>query len=1724
MPFSAEDPLALIHDHIAQHPRAADQVNPSVPPMVTALVAKLMSKNAEDRYQSARGLKYDLEQCLTQYKTQGKITEFDLGQRDLSDRFLIPEKLYGREIEVAELLQAFDRVCQGASELMLVAGFSGIGKTAVVNEVHKPIVRQRGYFIKGKFDQLNRNVPLSAFLQALQDLLGQLLAESDEQLQTWKTRILDAVGEDGQVLIDVMPTLQHIIGDQPPVSGLSGKAAQNRFNRRFQQFIEVFTAAEHPLVIFLDDLQWADATSLQLVQLLMKGKGHLLLLGAYRDNEVSSIHPLALALEEMGNAQTAVNTMTLGPLQFEQVNHLIADTLHCSTSLARPLAELIQSKTQGNPFFTTQFLKALYDSDQFTFNYDQNYWQCDIAQVRAAALTTDVVEFMAQQLQKLPLDVQQALQLAACIGNQFDLTTLAIVSDVSPTTAAATLWQALQAGVILPTSQIYKFFQSGLSEPSNQVNPTYRFLHDRVQQAAYGLIPDAEKQATHLKIGQLLFNRLSAVDVKANIFSIVNHWNIGATLLQDDDERMQLCQLNFSAACKAKGATAYAVAYEYATMGIRLLGEKSWQAQPELTQSLHEQAAETAYLKGDFAASQQWTTQLLQNRQTVLASVKAYEIKLLTHVAQKQSAAAIETGQDILEKLGISLPITPTEADVQTAWAETAAMISQTEIQSLLHRPVMTDTHALAALQILNSMAATVYLSRPELFPLVVLAQVNLSLTKGNTAVSAGAYARYSFMLCSTVDNLEQGYAFGRLALQLSEQFNNKEIATRVLLMVGALTLPWKVHLREGIPLLETAYQYGVAAGNLDGAALSHYYESQSRYLVGEQLSDLAHKVAIYSEQLRQTKQALHCNNNELLRQVILNLMGQGDDPCQLVGEAFDERKMLPLYQAANNMLGLFSLYLHKTILCYWFGHGQAAMTYATTAQRYLSGSRAQATVPLFYFYDALAQFTQYASGSAQVQQAILDRVAANQEKLKQWAHYAPMNFQHKYDLVRAERCHYLGQRAAAIVAYDDAIAGAQGSGYLQEEALANELAAKFYLGWGKEKVAAGYMQEAYYGYSRWGAEAKVADLETRYAELLQPILQQETAVGNVLDTLMTISGSNGLTRTRHRSDGMSLNQTFDFVSVLKASQTLSGTIHLDELLRQLTQIILQNSAGDRCALILPDGQGNWRVRAIATAQTIQLCDDPLACHTDLPVKLIQYVKNVQVDIVIDDLETELPVLDDYLRQQQPKSLLCLPICSQSRCIGILSLENQLTRHVFTDERILVLNFLCTQAAISLENARLYQQSQRQEQYMRSLYDGVAHLIFVVDVFEDSDFRWQGWNIAAEKATGIPSSHVMGKSAIDIFGDAEGKVVEGHMTDCVTARQVTSYEEVLTFHGEQTWWLTTLNPLYDEQNRVYRIVGTTMDITTLKRTEAALRDSESSLAQKATDLTDAMAELQQTQLKLVQSEKMSALGGLVAGVAHEINNPVGCIIGNVGATQVYIDDLLSLLDRYAQEVPAPSPQLEKELEAVDLDYVREDLPKLIRAMQDSGQRIKSISRSLRTFSRADRETKQMFNLHEGIDSTVLILRHRLKANEHRPEIAVVKNYGDIPEVACFPGQLNQVFMNILANAIDALDEASQGRNYEDMQAEPHQIRITTAVDYQQIRLEIADNGPGMPATVRAKIFDHLFTTKSVGKGTGLGLAIAKQIVVETHGGQLDVQSEIGQGTQLCIYLPLLPTT
>ncbi|ACC82163.1 trifunctional serine/threonine-protein kinase/ATP-binding protein/sensor histidine kinase [Nostoc punctiforme] len=1769
LPFQSNDPMELVHCHIAKQPEelkgreqachelvlsvvvgaasrregrsrtgAGGRREEEIPEVLCNIVMKLMAKNAEDRYQSALGLKFDLEKCLSQLQEIGSIKSFKLGERDICDRFIIPEKLYGRQGEVESLLDAFERVSQGSTEIMLVAGFCGIGKTAVVNEVHKPIVRQRGYFIKGKFDQFQRNIPFSAFVQAFRDLIRQLLNETDAQFEQWKCKILSALGENGQVMIEVIPELESMVGKQPPVPELSGSAAQNRFKSLFLKFTQVFTAVEHPLVIFIDDLQWADSASLKLMHLLMSEVdiGYLLLIGAYRDNEVNPVHPLMLTLEEIQKLGATVNTITLALLEQTPVNHLVADTLSCSLMLATPLTELILSKTKGNPFFSTQFLKALHQDQIITFNFDGGYWECDIAQVRSLALTDDVVEFMAIQLEKLSIETQEVLKLAACVGNQFDLATLAIVYEQSEATTPDELWKALQEGFIIPSSDIYKFYQQQALVNSHndygQITSSYKFLHDRIQQAAYSLIPDNQKQVTHLHIGRLLQQATTVNERDEKIFAIVNHLNQGVTLISDRQEQQELAHLNLAAGHKAKGATAYAAALDYFNTGIAILTSNCWHSQYNLALILYEGATESAYLCTDFEQMEQLAEIVLNHAKSWLDRVNIYSIKIQACMAQHQQLEALQLAREILKHLGVHLPEQPTPADIEQALRHTQTLLNGSSIESLLELPQIAAPEKKAAMVMLSSIISAAYQAAPDLLPLVIFAEFHLSVEYGNAPESTHGYVMYGLTLVATLGDIDAGYRFGQLGMNLMQRIHAPKLTAKTIFAFNCFLRHWQEPAKSTLEGYLQAYASGLESGDIEYVALSLMCYCYTAYWGGQELSALRQTIEVHCKVIQQLRQDTCLHTQSIYHQAVVNLLEVVLEPERLLGEYCHEDEIIQLYVKTNQEAGLYQVYFNKLFLSYLFQDYEQALENAKLAEPYLGAITGLVMLPLFYFYDALVRLAVYPTASKTDQIRIIERVRGHQEKLSTWAAHAPSNQAHRHALVIAEKCRVLGTKAEAIEYYDRAIAKAKENEYLNEEALANELTAKFYLEWGKERIAQEYLINSYYCYTRWGAKAKVDNLEQRYPQLLAPILQQKRSRSDSErvsplthnDTIANIDSITTFHSSIHKSATSNSNTSvmLDLAAVLKASQTLSSEIELDKLLTKLLQVVIENAGADKCALLLLK-EGRLLVEATTEVghQSRLLQSIFVEDSADIPHSLIYAVKrSLQPTVILDATVYPMLMVDPYIMRQQPKSLLCTPILYQGKLLGILYLENNLTTGAFTSDRVEILNLLCTQAAISLENARLYQQAQdtlenlgQTEQFLRLIIDNIPQSVF----WKDRNCVYLGCNYNFAQTSGVElPENVIGKTDYDLSWTREESnwyvECDRHIMESGQA-ELNIIETLQQADGKQIWSNTNKIPLRDREGNVFGILGTSEDITEYHQAQQLLQQQKQKLEQ-------ALQELKTMQLQLVQGEKMSALGNLVAGVAHEINNPVGFIAGNIEPAKDYIKDLFALINLYQQKFPNPGSDIQDEIDAIDLNYLREDLPKLLESMKLGVNRIRSISTSLRTFSRADKDYKVPFDIHEGIDSTILILRHRLKANENRPAIEVVKNYGKLPLVECFAGQLNQVFMNLLANAIDALEQYNTERSLEAILANPNCITIQTRVanSGEHVLIKISDNGVGMSPEIKERVFDHLFTTKPVGKGTGLGLAIARQIVVERHGGSLSCTSELGQGTEFVIQI------
>jgi len=1419
LPFESNDALALIHAHIAKTPRPLKALNPGIPSIVSDIVLKLMAKNAEDRYQSAAGLYADLERCLAYLQSpEGRANpeslSFELGGSDISGTFHIPQKLYGRTGEISAVLSAFERVAAGDSELLIISGNPGVGKTSLVAEVYKPITEKRGYFIAGKFDQLQHNIPYSAFLQAFNQFIELIINEREEVRQTFRQRITDALGTNGSVLTEFIPRLENLIGTQPPAPVLQGRENRHRFNLTFQKFLRAISTAEHPLVFFMDDWQWADTASLELLKIMLSSEagGYLLVIMAYRDNEVFPAHPLALALSDVEKAGVQLNIVTLSPLSESDIHLLIADALKCAADAAWPLTRLVYKLTRGNPFFNNQLLKTLHAEGLITFDHQSGCWIYDIARMDQLNLTDDVVQFMALQLEKLPQDTRDILKLAACIGSRFDLETLARVCRKSSTDTDDVLHNALQEGLLIPPEEGGK-------------TRTYRFIHDRVQQAAYCLIPDEEKQSIHLMIGRLMLRNTPDEERDEKIFEILNQLNRAIDLCADSGARIELSRLNCIAGRKAKSAAAFAAAWSYFKIALQLLPEDCWQSLYPFTLEAYKSSVEASYFSGDAEATHDLIGIVVREAKTLLDAVRAHEIKILLLGAEKRFQEAIDTGLKLLQMMGLDFPETLDPACVAAALQESPLSYTGKSIKALINLPPVTDPLPMAAMRIMESLSGAAYLSSPDLYTFLILKRMNLIIRHGNFPTSALCYASFGSLLCGKIGNIKTGFQFGELALDLLQRTNARELSSRVNLLVHGFIFHWKSPLKDTLLPMRQAFASGLETGDLEFAGYSAILYCGFAFYAGleKDLSELQQEVSAFSESLYQLKVMTIFHYLQMVRQAAQNLRDGRSDFRFLQGEYYDEKSMLPHHLEARDQNGLFYLYAYKLLVSYLFGEYEQALENAGQAHRYLASVAGLAHVPVFYLLDSLARIAACRKNPAGNTDELLSKIDANQQKLKNWARHAPGNCLHKYDLVEAMRHQLLGRKGKAIDSFDRAIKGAAKNGYIRDEAMACELAAEFYLEWGKESVATGYILEAYAGYIRWGATAVAARLQSRHAHL--PGLSRPFG-------LMRDFYAAPCSPTDEKAPDLSTLQ-LDLATVIKATHAIASQIDLGGLLSRLMSIAIENAGAQRGVLVL-ERDGRWVIEAqgdVDKNEVDVLMGEDITASDAVSSSIVSHVLRSRDSVVLDNAFISGDFVDDpYIVKHAVKSVICMPLINQAKISGIIYLENNRASNAFTSERLELLNMVSIQMALSLDNAKLYQKARQEiaerqkaeeaikeeQRYSQMILDTVT-VPMVISRLSDGKFVYA--NPAIAQIGNISHQKFIGRHANDFYADPgdRGKIVES------LRRQgyINNFETLLLRNDGSAYWALLSSRIINYRNEPH-VLSSFFDITERKEAEAQL--------------------------------------------------------------------------------------------------------------------------------------------------------------------------------------------------------------------------------------------------------------------------------------------------------------
>jgi len=1283
-PFQSEDPLELIHAHIARAPNPPHQLNPAIPRALSLIVMKLLAKMAEDRYQSGFGLWRDLARVR-----DGEAGEdFVPGVDDLAERLQIPERLYGRELELDRLLAAFERVCAGVLEGLLVHGYSGVGKSALIGEIHKPIVARRGFFCTGKFEQFQRNMPFGALAAAFSHLLRQILTGTEAELAVWRRLLREALGEEAGLVQEVIPELELVLGSREAVVARDDSAG-HRFQGAIRRFIQVFAQPEHPLVVFIDDLQWADPGTLDLWRRLLLDQEltHLLLIGAYRDNEVGLSHPLTLLIQELARGGPGFQQLHLDNLGETHLQQLLADTLHAPGVAG--LSRVVYQKTRGNPFFVNQLLHTLDDRKLLYLECEAGEWRWREAEIRELAITDNVVDLMTARIRPLPEATRVALQLAACIGNRFDLRTLAMILETVPLSVAEQLRPALDEELLIPLGELVDLQDGWLG------HDRYRFLHDRVQQAAYALLEPARKNALHLKIGRLLLAKLGRAERDERLFEILDHCNLGRQLVLAPGERRQLAELNLEAAERARAATAYPAALQYARMGLEYLGDNAWAAQPELALRLHRALAELSYLCGDLAQAEQRVLQLLERLDDPLLGAEIRTLLITVYTLQGDYRAALGVGRAVLTELGAALPEVELASALEQELTVVHRQLGERRAADLLALPAMTDPVQQRVFGTLMTLVPTTFQSDQPLWRVLVARAVNLLLGHGHGPEAPLCYSCYGLLLGSVFGRFQDGYEFSQLAVELSRRSGNRaQLCIGAEMQFGHIG-HWTRPIRELYPVADEGYRVGLACGELQWAGYILHYRLYNPFRQGEPLAELARLAPGFRQFCQRTGNAVAEYLIQGFELVLGRLMdAQAPDPRR---ESEEEVGFLLACRRQNLEEAIICYGILRIQLLYLHGHHPEALLLLESLTPKLAFIPGTLSMAEHVFYHGLCLAASLADASPEQRLERRTTLELLLRRLECWAASCPANFRHKERLVRAELARTGEQPLGAIQLYDEAITAAREHGFGGDEALAQERYADFWRQQDKPEIAELYCRKAYQQYELWGAGSRLTDLERRHPafRFRAPLVGRGLSVSRPSSS----RGSRGDTESASTSR-LTLETTLDLASVVKASQAISHELHYDRLLEKLLRVVAESAGADR-GVLLVEREGRFVVEAqLTVAETVEVARlpslplearHPATGEPLVPRSVVLYALRRGEPVVLEAVtEQGLFAHDPYILECRPRSLLCLGLAYQQRSMGVLYLENRLLDGVFNEQRLELVSLLSAQIAISLHNALLY--------------------------------------------------------------------------------------------------------------------------------------------------------------------------------------------------------------------------------------------------------------------------------------------------------------------------------------------------------------------------------------------------------------------------------------------------
>jgi PAS domain S-box-containing protein len=1625
LPFTASDPLEWVHCHIARQPIPPRERSKNLPASVCAIITKLLAKTAEERYQTAAGAESDLRRCLAEWETRGRIDEFPLGEHDTPDRLLIAERLYGRAHEINTLLASFDRVAaSGTPELVLVSGHSGIGKSSVVNEFHKVLGPPRGLFASGKFDQYKRDIPYSILAQAFQSLVRPLLGKSEAELFNWRDALREALGPNGLLMVDLVPELELIIGGQRAVPDLPPQDAKARFQLVFRRFVGVFARREHPLALFLDDLQWLDAATLDLLEDLLSQRDthHLMLIGAYRNNEVNLAHPLMRKLEAIRQAGTVVQEVILAPLACKDLGQLIADALHCELERATPLAQVVHDKTGGNPFFAIQFISALAEEALLAFDHGERRWFWDLNRIHGKGYSDNVVDLMVGKLNRLPLETQKALQQLACLGNSSEITTLSIVHGKSEDELHADLREAVRLEFIC-------------------LQDSYRFVHDRVQEAAYLLIPEQLRAETHLRIGRLLMAHTPPERREEAIFEIVNQLNRGAALITSQEERDQIAELNLIAGQRAKASTAYSSALKYLATGAALLTDDCWERRHELIFALELHQCECEFVTDRLADGVERATKLSFRAANTVELAMVAGLRVEFHTVLDQSERAVAVFLDYLRHLGIQWSLHPTNEEVRREYERIWAQIGNRTIEELIELPLMSDPASLATLDVLTKAHAATFGTDPNLFSLAICRAVNLTLERGNCDSSCFAYALLGVIAGQYFGDYKAGFRFGRLGYELVERQKLKRFQARTYLTFGGSVMPWTKHIEASRDLVRRALDVANKSGDLRYAMYSLFFLNTNLLAVGDPLVEVQREAEDNFEFAQKARFSFGIDNISPQLGLIRSLRGMTPKFGCFDDGKFDELRFEE-YLSSNPSLAMRECryWIRKLQARFFAGDYASAIDASSRAQRLFWAAPPFFETAEYQFYGALSQAASFDSAAADQRQQHFAALVAHHRQLEVWAENCPENFENRAALVGAEIARVEGRTLDAEHLYEQAIRSAHENGFVHNEALANELAARFYAARGFVKIAHAYLRDARSCYLQWGADAKVKQLDQVYRGLEETQLWPTGTTDPPFEQL-------------------------DLLAVVKALQVVSREIDLVKLIETLLVTSLEHASAERGLLFLAGGH-EPQVHAEAKSEGDRVrvvLQNALPAVPEFPGSVIRYVFRTHESVILADASADHSFSDDeYMRAKRLRSILCLPLIKQGILIGELYLENNQISDVFDKDRLTVLELLASQAAISLENARLYAERRKAEEALRVIEERMnlaaeaANLgMWVWEI--QSDEIW-----ATEKCRLLfgfsPDERLDLQRFIDCLHPDDRKPTMEALRRSRENQTEYEVEYRLAMPDSETRWIGARgHATFDSENRPVRMMGVCIDITAAKLAELQLLQQRDELAHLS---------------------RVATIGEMATMLTHELNQPIGAIHTNTEAAKILLQK-----------------------DSPELDEVRDIISDIRRDVWRAGEFI----RRMRSLLRKHEFKTERIEVKDLVEAVNELLHGALISHKAQLRVDVAP---DLPLVSGDPIHLQQVLLNLILNALEAMIDCPPSERQVT-------VRATTNPSLG-VEVMVTDQGPGFPGWKLSRLFEPFSTTKK--SGMGMGLAIC-QTIIQAHRGHISAENNPNRGATVRFTLP-----